>query len=476
MVLGALSVAFGLIAILASFAPSTKDPGGTRGGGFFFIGVGVAVAGGGYWLIYQARKARKSAPPLSPEVLEKRVRRVTRFWIAYMAIFGVGAVGAGIGSLVYSSSLNDQAAQYRAALPCSAGNADAGNCISYESIRITSVDVNHGKSGETDTVYFTEVTPAQHKVLVRPGSLDSSPLHTGAVAVAWNWQGKVTIVSASGTDFPTEDNPLYSQGEWNALGITFLVIGVLDLAVIATSFYLRRRPRATTPVSSSLEQPRLGTGQLRSTADLLQEAGAYPLVIRPRAGLGRLLGAAAALAVFIPVVLFQFSYCPALEWLIGGGFTVVFGAIILWQLLYHLRGGLFVDAAEFGQRRQLGQDRVFPRSEAGRLLVRRLVTPGSRTQPLIGLVESPSGRILMRFPVMPYGLSAVAFFGRALAVPVDGLESSPAITANELAEHLPAGPSSLLLKHPRLLGGGIAVVLIVVIGTVAIVAGPATHR
>jgi len=248
VVAGILVVLLGAAGIGGSYLPDAQDPVGTRVVGAIVIAVGLLLGAGGIRLIRSGRRMARAAP--KRPATDGRFTKVQL--VGYSAAVLLGAA-FGVGAIIYSFSLDGEVQSFRSSHQCSA--TPDSNCYQLRNVVITGVDISHGRSGETDTVQFTD-SGTTHEVAIHPGGLDSSVLMTGAAVVATFWHGKYTNLDVAGVSFGTTDNPVSQRGEWREIGIIVLGTLLLQGALFGSGFLVLRRrtdSRGKIPSRSAVE-------------------------------------------------------------------------------------------------------------------------------------------------------------------------------------------------------------------------------
>ncbi len=438
VVAGTLVILAGVIAIAASYDPSTPDADSTRQGGWIFIGFGLVLAVPGILLIRSGRRIARAAP--------KRPRTGGRFTkvhlVGYSAAVLLGAA-FGVGALIYSFSLDGEVQSFRSSHQCS--TTPDTNCYQLRNVVITGVDISHGRSGETDTVQFSD-SGAAEEVALHPGGLDSSVLKTGADGTATIWHGKYTNLDVSGVSFATSDNPVGQRGEWREIGIIVLGTVLLQVALLGGGFLLVRRrtePRGSIPPRSAVET----TGY-----------PILPLVLHPSLPKSRSVVWFVALPIALVFEFFYFAqYGRVVQWTIGAASALLLAWGAFWQLVLVPRSAIYVDDLSFGKVSGLGRRKSWDRSEAARVVLKSL-DRGRRTPALpIAFVVGPDGRARMRFSAALYDEDSYAKFAAALRVPLDEAAIAVPIKAAQLEKEIP-GSMSWAARHATALGAGMAIV------------------
>lgn len=438
VVAGVLVILAGVIAIAASYDPTTPDQGSTRSGGAIFVGFGLVLAVPGILLIRSRHRIARAAPKQP-----RPARRLTKFHLIGYAAAALLGAGFGVGAIVYSFTLDGEVQSFRSSHPCT--TAPDANCYQLRNVVITGVDISHGRGGETDTVQFTD-SGSPHEVAIHPGSLDSSVLVTGAEGVATIWHGKYTNLDVSDVNFATLDNPVGQRGEWREIGIIVLGSVLFQAAVLGGGFlYLRQRTtsRSVLPPRSAVET----TGYL-----------ILPLVLHPRLPKSRSLVWFGAL----PLVLgFEFLYLAqygrVVQWTIGAASALLLAWGAIWQLVLVPRSAIYVDDLSFGKVSGFGRRKSWNRNDAARVVLRTL-DRGRRTVPLpIAVVIGPDGRARMRFSALLYPEGALTQFAAALRVPLDMASMDAPITPAHLENEIP-GSTSWVARHATAVGAGMAIV------------------
>lgn len=142
-----------------------------------------------------------------------------------------------------------------------------------------------------------------------------------------------------------------------------------------------------------------------------------------------------------------------------GGTMFATGALAVAYLLLWLRNArLIAGSGVIGQRNLVGQDTVFKTSDVGRLLMATVVYSRNATPQRALYVFSTSGRTLMTLNTRAWGDEAIAKIvettGRSLEY-----RDAP-IPSREFKAEFPNAVSWAAL-HPNLLGGGIAILALV---------------
>ncbi len=466
VVAGILVILAGVIAIAASYDPSTPDADSTRLGGWIFIGFGLVLAAPGILLIRSGRRIARAAP--------KRPRPAPRFTkvhlVGYSAAVLLGAA-FGFGAIIYSYSLDPEVQSFRSSHPCP--TAPDANCYQLRNVVITGVDISHGRGGETDTVHFTDSGTPQ-ELAIHPGGLDSSVLRTGAEGVATFWHGKYTNLDVSGVSFGTTDNPVGQRGEWRLIGIIVLGTVLLQAAVFGGGFlYVRMRTAARSAHGGGL----LGSAELLSPSAIGTTGyPILPLVLHPRPRKSLLLVWLIALPLGIAFDFVYFTQLGGLvRWTIGAGLALLVLGGVVWQFVLLPRSAIYVDDLTFGTVSGLGRRKSWARDEAARVVLRTL-DRGRRTPPvLVAMVVGSDGRARTRFSALPYPEEALTQFAAALRVPLDMDSLESPITPAQLEKEIP-GSMSWAIRHTTALGAGIAIVLIVVISLAVGLSSGSSHR
>lgn len=439
VVAGILVILAGVIALASSYDPSTPEADSARQGGWIFIGFGLVLA----FLIRSGRRIARATPEhRGPD------RRFTKVHLVGYAAAVVLAAAFGFGAIIYSFSLDGEVQSFRSSHPCT--TAPDANCYQIRNVVITSVDISHGRSGETDTVHFTD-SGEPREVAIHPGGLDSSVLRTGAEAVATFWHGKYTNLDVSGVTFGTLDNPIGRRGEWREIGILVLGTLLLQVALLGGGFlYLRRRTesRGRIPPRSAVET----TGY-----------PILPLVIHPNAPKGRLLLWLVVVPIGVVVVYFTVAqYGLVARWTVGLASMLLVVAGVVWQFALLPRSAIYVDELSFGSVSGLGRRKSWARWEATRVVL-KILDRGPRTSSLpVAFVVGPDGRARMRFSAILYPGKALTQFAAALRVPLDLDSLDTPLTPAQLEKEIP-GSLSWAARHATALGAGIAIAIIAVI-------------
>jgi hypothetical protein len=447
---GILLILVGAAAIAGSYDPSTQDPDSTRLGAAIFIGFGLVLAVPGILLIRSGRRIARATPKRPrPE------RRFTKVHLVGYAAAALLAAAFGVGAIVYSFSLDGEVQSFRTSHQCS--TAPGANCYQLRNVVIAGVDISHGRSGEADTVRFTD-SGTPHEVAIHPGGLDSSVLRTGAEGVATVWHEKYTNLDVSGVSFATLDNPVGQRGEWREIGIIVLGTVLLQMALLGGGLlYVRRRT-----ASRSL-------GGVPGTPDLLPPLGVgaagypiLPLVLHPSAPKGRLLVWLVAVPIGLVGLYFYLAqYGPIARWTAGLASALLFVAGAFWQFVLLPRSAIYVDEVDFGTINGLGRRKSWVRGEAARVVLRTLDRPRTSALP-IAFVVARDGRALMKFSALLYPIEALTQFATGLRVPLDTDSLDTPITPVQLEKEIP-GSLSWPARHPTALGAGIVIVAIAVI-------------
>lgn len=466
VVFGVLVVLFGAIAIAGSYDPSIQDPGSARIGGAVVIAIGFMFTAPGVFLLMKARRLRRAMPEQPRQT--RPAPRLTLAHVVGSAAGAIAVVALGVAALVYSHTLDDAAQSFRSAHQCAA--TGDSNCYQLRDVVITGVDVSHGNQGESDTVHFTDAGSLQ-EVVIDPGDRDSSVLRTGADAVATMWRGKYTNLKVAGVSFATTDNPVGQRGEWRLLGYIGIGLGLL-YATVAVALVRQLRKRSAAEASS--QGTPLGTFELLPQSAVI--ASGYPilpLVLHPKP-LGRLawfllLPLAAGLGL---VFGFLGQFGAVVQWLAGSALAAAF----VWMLVYRRNSGIFVDEMTFGTMGGLGRKRSWARNDAARVVVMN-VDRGRRTGPLaLALVVGPDGRARMRFAAEFYDAESLRQFLAALRVPLETGADGDLVRTAELEKQIP-GSTRWSMRHAGAVGGGMAIVAIVVFGAVMLMIGVGpSHR
>ena len=443
VVVGILWILAGAIAIAASYDPSTPDAGSTRFGGAIFVGVGLVFAVPGVLLIRSWRRVARADPrPAKPP------RGWTKVHTVGFAAAVLLGVAFGVGAIVYSFSLDGEVQSFRSSHQCT--SAPDANCYQLRNVVITSVDVSHGRGGETDTVHFTD-SGASQQVAIHPGGLDSSVLRTGAEGVATIWHERYTNLDVSGVSFGTLDNPVGQRGEWRLIGIVVLGGFLFQATVLGGGllyFQRRKASQAALPPGSPVET----TGY-----------PILPLVLHPSAPKSRLLVWLVALPIALVGLYFYLAqYGRIAQWTVGlaSALLVVVGAV--WQFVLLPRSSIYVDDLTFGTVSGLGRRRSWTRAEATRVALRALVRGRRTPTALIAIVVGPDGRARTSFSALLYPEQVLTQLAAALRVPLDMDSLETPITSAQLEKEIP-GSTSWAFRHATALGAGIAIVLIAVV-------------
>jgi hypothetical protein len=470
IVVGVLIVLSGAIAIIASYDPTTQDPGGTRLGGGIFIGFGLLLAGPGMVLVIKARSGKSEVPPKRPRPAPG-LRKAHLVGSAASAVL-LGALG--VGAIIYSLTLDAAASDFKSAHRCTTPSTDA-NCYALRNIAIVGVDVSQSRSGETDTVHFVDAGSSR-QVALHPGNRDPSVLRTGAEGVATLWQGKYTNLDVGGESFATFDNPVGQQGEWRLIGLFAVGLALLNAVVIGVGIRQLRKLAAAGLIGSSA--PR-GIDELLPQSTVVTSGyPGLPLVLHPIPFTRQV--PVWTLLIAVPVVAIEVislaHYGPLVQWGLGGGLALLLVALFGWQILSRRRAAIFVDDLSFGTVDGLGRHRSWPRGEATRVALRS-VARGRRTAPLeVALVIGPDGHARMSVPARLYDSDSLRQFAAALRVPFDDDPEAIPIGPSVLEREIP-GSVPWSLRHANALGAAIAIVLIASVSAFALLAGIGpTHR
>jgi len=456
VVAGILVILAGVIAIASSYDPSTPEADSARQGGWIFIGFGLVLAVPGIFLIRSGRRIARTMPE------QARVAgRFTRFHLVGYSAAVLLAAAFGVGAIIYSFSLDGEVQSFRSSRQC--GTTPDTNCYQLRNVVITGVDIRHGRSGETDTVQFTD-SGAPQEVSVHPGGLDSSVLKTGAEGTATIWHGKYTNLDVSGESFATLDNPVGRRGEWREIGIIVLGTVVLQAALLGGGFlYLRKRTesRGRIPPRSAVET----TGY-----------PILPLVLHPTWRHSWLVLWLVVVPLGLVLMFLYFAqYGRVVQWTIGAASALLLAWGAIWQFVLVPRSAIYVDDLSFGRVSGLGRRKSWDRSEAARIVLKSL-DRGRRTPALpIAFVVGPDGRARMRFTAALYDEDAPVRFAAALRVPLDVDAVAVPIAPAQLEKEIP-GSMSWAARHATALGVAMAIVIIaVILLVVGLGAGP-SHR
>jgi hypothetical protein len=438
VVAGVLVILAGVIAIAASYDPSTPDAGSTRLGGWIFIGFGLVLAMPGILLIRSGRRIARAAPKQPGPA-----GRFTRLHlVGYSAAVLLGAA-FGVGAIIYSFSLDGEVQSFRSSHRCT--TAPDANCYQLRNVVITGVDVSHGQSGEMDTVDFMD-SGSLREVAIHPRGLDSSVLRAGVQGVATLWHGKYTNIDVADESFATTDNPVGQREEWRLIGITVLGVVALQAAIFTGGFlYLRRRKasRAVLPPRSAVET----TGY-----------PILPLVLHPSLPKSRSLVWFVALPIALVFEFFYFAqYGSVVQWTIGAASTLLLAWGAIWQLVLVPRSAIYVDDLSFGKVSGFGRRKSWDRSEAARVVLRSL--DRGRRMPALpaAFIVGPDGRARMRFSAALYDEDSYTRFAAALRVPLNADAVAVPIAPAQLEREIP-GSTSWAARHATALGAGMAIV------------------
>jgi hypothetical protein len=468
IVFGVLLALLGLAGILGSYSPGVVDPNGARIAGVVIIGIGLAICGGGVWVVRRTPKAQRA--PLDTAVqFEKALRREVRRSLIGIAVSAALLLLIGVGALIASLAQDGDVSSFKSASLCRPGVSNT-DCYEQRSISITGVDISQGRSGENDTVHFLDDGIA-HQVSLHPGNRDSSVLRTGATGTAILWHGRYTNLEVAGIAFSTDENPVGQQGV--ARLVAFMGIGG-GLLMLAGFRYIRggRQLGVVIAAADSSPQPQLG---LESTGLTAGYPG-LPLVIRPKPFMERVKPLAwlfGLVLLFVTyVALAQYGAGPQL--LMVGAEVIFLVSFVAWQLLMSRNTALFVDELNFGSTDALGRRIAHARNEAARVVGRTVWNRKNRisTYP-IAFVLGADGRPLLRIMPRFYEAGAVSQFAAALGVPYED-EPVP-VTPAELNKEIPAS-TPWIARHSTASGAVLAVVLIGVVSAAILLVGVPNHR
>lgn len=143
----------------------------------------------------------------------------------------------------------------------------------------------------------------------------------------------------------------------------------------------------------------------------------------------------------------------------SGGTMFAIGALAVVYLLLWLRNArLLAGSGVIGQRNLVGQNTIFQASDVGRLLIATVVYSKSAAPQRILYVFSPSGRTLMTLNTRAWGDEAIAKIVDTIGKSLEYRDAP--ISSREFKVEFPNAVNWAAL-HPTLLGGGIAIVALI---------------
>ena len=469
IVSGVLLALLGLAAILGSNGPGVDDPNGARITGVVVIVIGLAISGGGVWVVRRTPKPpRESLDPAAQ--FANALRRQVRGTLIGTAVTGTLLMLIGIASLIYSLAQDDAVRSFKSATLCQPG-VSSSDCYEQRPISITGVDVSQGRSGETDTVRFLDAGTPQ-KVSLHPGNGDSSVLRTGATGTATLWQGRYTNLDVAGVSFATDENPVGQQ----SLSRFVAVLGIGSGLLLAAGFWYTRSGRKRGVAIASAD----GLPQAQQDTmptELIASYPGLPYVIRPKPIAQRVKPWTwlFALGFLLFTYLELAKYGAGAQLVMVGVEVVLLVGFVTVQLLTSRNTTLFVDELGFGSTDAFGRRTTFPRGDAARLVSRIVWNPKNRTTSSypIAFVIGGDGSSRLRITPRLYEPGAMAGFAAALRVPYE--DDPLPITPAELNKEIPSS-MSWIVRHSTASGAVLAVVLFGVVMAAVVLTAGANHR
>jgi hypothetical protein len=340
---------------------------------------------------------------------------------------------------------------YRQAPPC-AGNEALSGCYQVLPMTVESFQVQTHRGGNSATVSIALPAEAEQVYVPNLTYAAQDVLADGVSGTAKIYQGDVTLLVIHDVQLETDKNPLGQQSRDQEIAVIALATGALML--VLDQFRRRRRTAAMVipgiPSMTTIGEPSIG----------------LPVVLRPqlRNNSSQLLVACGAIALGTPALFVQIhprGQGVATFWFIAAAVIALFIGMIGLTLI---NSRLTFDGMTLERTDQLGRTRTIQRDEIGRLALRTVISGRSSVRQIV--IVGKEGRALLTVAGNFLDSAGVARLAAAMNVPADP-NWDQVVTPGQLRAEFP-GSASWVYAHARVIGAGLAVVLVAVFTLIAL--------
>jgi hypothetical protein len=351
---------------------------------------------------------------------------------ALLGILALLAIPLGLiagGAILLKSSLDSEAAAnaYRVAPACSITVATS-NCFTIEAGVISSVQVDHGKGGDTTNLDI-RLPGRTESTWVQTSSAAENALQIGTSATVKLYQGQITVVAVPGFNLIARDNPIRVASDKRLAGLLLIGLGLLFLGILAIA-WLQTRKGSKGAAALGTARVLAGEGLVTGVASAFPPgdlepppAISLPYTVRPQASpsTGRPWWVApVALAIGFPWIAFQYrAPMEVLAITIVAGVTSAVLLIVL-HTMYACNRRLVVDELEVTRTNTWGQKTTCSRSEIARVGLPTLnsFATSPTLEPRVVMLGH-DGRLLLSLPRYFLTSAQAANLATAVRAPFD---------------------------------------------------------